>query len=1187
MDGDQRQAHAVAGRLAERAPRLGFGDGVEVLAVLVLLLVRHVDFFDVDLGRREREADFLCGPELAVLEDDAPEHIEVDEAGADALRHVGHRRGVDDVPHLDLAEDVNELLRIRDADLGPGVVIDELNRVVELQGAVLGRRRAEQDDARAAGVGADRGAAEVHLPSDGGALPLAAHVLGHAALARLGQVEVLAALRLVEHQQVNADIFPDDPRVVLPVFRELEALRDPASDPLLEHRFLALGELLSPADGALAQGHLPRDAGRRTGIFDDACLAHLRAGQRLVGHQDDVVLAGLEARPGGGAVGRRVRLAGLVALLVLLRVARDRLALTADDANAVVRERLADVPVPLPDDRSRHHDHRPLDPALLTRTGDDRQARVGLANANIERHQATSVREHAAGAGVLVRRERDALVPARQVERRGAVLGRAKPLEKALIGLLDPLAAILGRACPRDEALAPRLRDAHARFIEGLGSGLGGPEQVLVVIDPPDHVHDFGASSVVALPELVVGLVDELDDTVPADEADLSLSVRVLVADPLREQIQREPCRRRRPHEQGRRRVRRWRGRRRRSQADIVEHRRSDQLDQPSGLSRGLFIAERSTGLGAIVLRPELAKVVDVGRFERAVRAKGRIIVFAPARGEERRELRPAEVLASETPVLTIEILGLGHQVVGHAGVARRELGFGREAGNELGRASHERIEEALRPQIAVRGELQHVGVVRRRPVVSRPVAQPAVKLLPSERRHFALLRGDGSEEPVHPASERRSGGEPSVGEDGCLALWRHLIRGRWRHRLERQVRARLADGPLDEIGQRGERADDGLRLPPAVVLADLAEHVLREVFVIAALEDAGVGRIRLFERARTRAEEDEIECGVVTAREELAGQPVRAREVVPEQHLLAQLRIPLGRARQEPGRDQVDSEPTGGQEIEPSSQEILVRRAPAASSVGAFAVRGDLHPDVAIGWIGDNEVEPAPVVDFVLRNPTLERPLVEVQLGPERAEDRGGEGAVLDAVPSDVLEAGAAESSDEAPDAAGRLQRVDVPVRRSEAVHTIEQRHDDTRHLRTYVRRRVIFVDQRVGVRLGETRRKATLVGDIFDRETTPTAVERQRAPLIVGERARVSRHLGREVHGGEVGVATTGHRPEVLDLDGRARRCRGARCRRRCSFGRSGGRSCGRRPATKGALEVVGDRGGGLGGEARSASG
>lgn len=122
------------------------------------------------------------------------------------------------------------------------------------------------------------------------------------------------SLRLVDEQQVDADVVPRDAWVVLPALGQLHLLGDPRGDALLEDGGLALGELLHLGRVALPQADLAADGLGGVGVGADRTLVHPGAGERGVREQDDVELAGLEARPLLGALRGRVGVAGEEAL---------------------------------------------------------------------------------------------------------------------------------------------------------------------------------------------------------------------------------------------------------------------------------------------------------------------------------------------------------------------------------------------------------------------------------------------------------------------------------------------------------------------------------------------------------------------------------------------------------------------------------------------------------------------------------------------------------------------------------------------------------------------------------------------------------------------------------------------------------------------------------------------------------
>ena len=85
-----------------------------------------------------------------------------------------------------------------------------------------------------------------------------AHEARHAALAGLGQVQVLEVLGLVDDEQVDAESSQAMPGRT-PTRGQLHHLRDPGGDALLEDGLLPLGELLALPRVALAELDLALD----------------------------------------------------------------------------------------------------------------------------------------------------------------------------------------------------------------------------------------------------------------------------------------------------------------------------------------------------------------------------------------------------------------------------------------------------------------------------------------------------------------------------------------------------------------------------------------------------------------------------------------------------------------------------------------------------------------------------------------------------------------------------------------------------------------------------------------------------------------------------------------------------------------------------------------------------------------
>ena len=403
---DQREPGEQAeDAIAGASVRIGVLEHVldlgDVGAVLVLLRVVHDDGDDLRDRMRERHIRVPGGEERALAVD---EHAQVGEVlEADDGRLLGDvEGGVEHVAPLDPQEAVDELLGVVDAAAGEQRRVDELQDVVELERAVLRGGRGEQDDAGAAGPFANGGGAKVELPRAVAALAARTHELGHAVLARLRHVEVLERGRLVDDEHVDADFVPDDAGVVGLALRELEGLRDPGGEAVLEQGLVALAELVGVlvAEVTLAQVDRSPHCLDRIDVLDDGLLADLRAAERVEAEDHDIGLAALERDPLGGPLVAAVGLGGDEALAL---AAGEALALRADYEDPVVGERAEDVVVPLPHQRARHEDHRTTDPAHLARVGEDQQGGVGLADADVEGEQTAEEREDPACTSDLVR----------------------------------------------------------------------------------------------------------------------------------------------------------------------------------------------------------------------------------------------------------------------------------------------------------------------------------------------------------------------------------------------------------------------------------------------------------------------------------------------------------------------------------------------------------------------------------------------------------------------------------------------------------------------------------------------------------------------------------------------------------------------------------------------------------------
>ena len=259
---------------------------------------------------------------------------------------------------------------------------------------------------------------------------------------------------------------------------------------------------------------------------------------------------------------------------------------------------------------------------------------------------------------------------------------------------------------------------------------------------------------------------------------------------------------------------------------------------------------------------------------------------------------------------------------------------------------------------------------------------------------------------------------------------------------------AARADRPFLEGRDRRERADDGVALGGGVPAA-LAGHVRhehpedvgRELLVVAAFEDESIGLVDFRKDGTARAEEEEVGDDVGQA-EHLVREPERGSEVVAPEHLGAELLGVLGRAGQEPRRDDVDPESTGPEQVEAATQEIGICPIVAVASIRILRER---HVALAIRRVADDELQPSRERVRALRDPPLERPLEQVDVGPQQVQHRGGHGGVFDAVPHQRLEARTGEREGEPADARGGFERVHLAVDRHEFW---QPRFDDPRDL-------------------------------------------------------------------------------------------------------------------------------------------
>jgi hypothetical protein len=411
--------------------------------------------------------DLDAAAKLAVAVDDRAHVVEIFEAVDDAAhRHL--ERHVDDLAALDAQKAVDELLGVHQAAAGERVRVDQLDQVVELERRVLGRRRGQQDDARAARALADRGGAKVELPGALAAVAAAAHEFRKTVLAGLGLVAVFEGRGLVDDQHVDADVVPGDAGVELVALGQLEHLLYEGAHAVLEDRLVALGQVVGLLLGgvALAQLDLALEALDGLDVVQQRLLVHLGARERVVAQDHHVVEAGLEGAPLRGALLGRVGLRGEQTLAF---AAGDPLAVAADHQDAVVGEYAQKVVVPLPDQRARHEYDWAVDPALLPRRRDDADGGVGLADADVEGDQAPAHVEHAQDAGDLVGLElRAGLVPAREVQRAAVVGGDDDAAKGPVVGVAhDGLAVLLG-ADPGGELAIPVAPEQQADLAEVL-----------------------------------------------------------------------------------------------------------------------------------------------------------------------------------------------------------------------------------------------------------------------------------------------------------------------------------------------------------------------------------------------------------------------------------------------------------------------------------------------------------------------------------------------------------------------------------------------------------------------------------------------------------------------------------------------------------------------------------------------
>ena len=464
-------------------------------------------------------------------------------------------------------------------------------------------------------------------------------------------MQVLAVVGLVEREPGDAELLPDDIGVVLPPLRQLERLGEPGADAFLQDGLLALGELargvllfelleLGFELGLLLQGLDPALPPPRVRIVsrlgepplqrllllavgllallllhlgvapleldlaldrrdpldepEHRLLVHLRARERLVGDDRHIELAALEPRPLAAALLGRV---GLARLQALAQPAREGLLVEADDHHAEVGQGLTDVVDPLERDGLRDDDHRAARAPGLPRQRERSQDGERLADTDVEAEPTTMVGVEAPRAGDLMGVEDNRGVPARELERLAAVAVGAVALTGALVALLDdPLALRLGLA-EGPETLGPLSRVGESELVDVLVFAGVGLEDDVIVVDPPEAEERLLRERHQTTLVVFVGDVGEVHEALVADQVH-GLSM-VEGGEPGFEQRERdEPVLRR--------------------DLDLVERRRSDDLQESTRLRSGLHVAEPAARVGAIELRPELAIEVLVRREQLA-----------------------------------------------------------------------------------------------------------------------------------------------------------------------------------------------------------------------------------------------------------------------------------------------------------------------------------------------------------------------------------------------------------------------------------------------------------------------------------------------------------------------------------------------------------------------------------------
>ena len=182
---------------------------LKVQLVLAVLPLIHGDLDALDARLGNAEPDLLGGAELAVAIQDLAEEVEAPESD-DAGRLHDAQVGVLNHPVLDLQELTHELLGVRDTQARPDVVVEKRQQRQKLQRRVLRRGSVRQVHARAAGMLAHDGRAKEHLPGDAAGLLRRAEKPRLAAFSLLHGPQVLASVRLVKAQPVDAVVLPGE-----------------------------------------------------------------------------------------------------------------------------------------------------------------------------------------------------------------------------------------------------------------------------------------------------------------------------------------------------------------------------------------------------------------------------------------------------------------------------------------------------------------------------------------------------------------------------------------------------------------------------------------------------------------------------------------------------------------------------------------------------------------------------------------------------------------------------------------------------------------------------------------------------------------------------------------------------------------------------------------------------------------